>query len=559
MTLPRAKQTKIRVAVVASIALLTSGCATAPGGKSVLSETFASGDPCSNNARNIGIVAGVIGGAILEKVIQGKSGRKVPVVGMALGAAIGGLIGADIDRRRCELSLIAKNNNLDVLMSDIQSSEASFENEQPNTPGLRNSNTSVIGMSLNVIDQGTQFDTGSATPSIAARKVFGEIAEKYHIRPDVGMDKNKAAARNASIRILLIGHTDDTGPSKLNADLSENRAKAIAAIFAEHGFSRSQIFFQGAGETLPIADNNTEEGRAKNRRVEIVDLGSDEAFTAFLEARRPNTSFYRPASPALPAGPAPVMKEIPIDKNFGRKAGKETSSSSAFVAKKTAPAMKTASNAAEPISASSNETKGSPKPVVKQPQSIEIDFGGIPAVSGQFKTVDIGKPTLGSRFSIFSQAYASDDRPMGSCAEDRPRISHGVKSLANDSVLKTSEYLPGAASATWGDSINGNYVGISGVSVLRESGLPPSLPTIKIWKNYTKGTTAKPDYVATPEVNAYRGDKALLYRVFMTSGPIRCLDMVIPNKTPNTAPESNIVYEKSSMIFQASYSPSIVR
>src|SRR5205823_2690461 len=114
--------------------------------------------------------------------------------------------------------------------------------------------------------------------------------------------------------ILLVGHTDDTGSSELNAALSERRARAIARLFYDHGVPIAQVYYQGAGETLPIADNRTEPGRARNRRVEIVDLPDEAALVAYLQDRTPRLEHYRPAAPETPilkADALPLVEAAP--------------------------------------------------------------------------------------------------------------------------------------------------------------------------------------------------------------------------------------------------------
>jgi hypothetical protein len=61
------------------------------------------------------------------------------------------------------------------------------------------------------------------------------------------------------------------------------------------------------------------------------------------------------------------------------------------------------------------------------------------------------------------------------------------------------------------------------------------------------------------DVNAYQGDKALLYRVFPAKGPVRCIDLVIPKGAASTAPGSNIVYLHNSADYQTDFSPAITR
>ena len=73
--------------------------------------------------------------------------------------------------------------------------------------------------------------------------------------------------RIAEIRI--IGHTDSRGADDYNRVLSERRANAVARHLADNGIPAKLIVVEGKGESRPIASNDTEEGRARNRRVEI--------------------------------------------------------------------------------------------------------------------------------------------------------------------------------------------------------------------------------------------------------------------------------------------------
>ena len=82
----------------------------------------------------------------------------------------------------------------------------------------------------------------------------------------------KEITASPNSRVLIEGHTDNipTGKSGSdNMDLSLRRAKAIANILALHGIPKDRISVTGYGETQPINSNDTEEGRAKNRRVEV--------------------------------------------------------------------------------------------------------------------------------------------------------------------------------------------------------------------------------------------------------------------------------------------------
>lgn len=72
-----------------------------------------------------------------------------------------------------------------------------------------------------------------------------------------------------NLKIEVSGHTDNTGTNEYNLKLSENRAKAVANYLIAHGISAARISWKGYGESQPIADNDTSEGKAKNRRTEF--------------------------------------------------------------------------------------------------------------------------------------------------------------------------------------------------------------------------------------------------------------------------------------------------
>jgi outer membrane protein OmpA-like peptidoglycan-associated protein len=78
--------------------------------------------------------------------------------------------------------------------------------------------------------------------------------------------------QNPDIRIMICGHTDAIGTAEYNQTLSENRAGAVRAYLINAGIHPERLEFKGFGKSQPISDNETEEGRAMNRRTEIVIL-----------------------------------------------------------------------------------------------------------------------------------------------------------------------------------------------------------------------------------------------------------------------------------------------
>jgi OmpA-OmpF porin, OOP family len=74
--------------------------------------------------------------------------------------------------------------------------------------------------------------------------------------------------------IVAVGHTDATGPDGYNQKLSIARSEAVKAYLVSKGIEKSRVYTEGKGETQPVADNKTKEGRAQNRRVEIEVVGT---------------------------------------------------------------------------------------------------------------------------------------------------------------------------------------------------------------------------------------------------------------------------------------------
>jgi OOP family OmpA-OmpF porin len=100
------------------------------------------------------------------------------------------------------------------------------------------------------------FATGKSTLETSSDKQVDEIVQ---------MMKN-----NPSLKISVEGHTDNDGVEKSNQTLSEERAKTVMNAIVAKGIDKSRLTSKGWGQSKPIADNRTDDGKAKNRRVEIV-------------------------------------------------------------------------------------------------------------------------------------------------------------------------------------------------------------------------------------------------------------------------------------------------
>jgi len=100
------------------------------------------------------------------------------------------------------------------------------------------------------------FETGKADIKPESQKIIDQIVQMMKDNPD--------------LKISVEGHTDNVGTAQSNQTLSENRARTVMNAIIAKGIDKSRLSSKGWGRTKPVADNSTEEGKAKNRRVELV-------------------------------------------------------------------------------------------------------------------------------------------------------------------------------------------------------------------------------------------------------------------------------------------------
>lgn len=215
--------TTAAIATALAGSLLLSSCATYTG------QTSAPDDP--NRTRNaaligagIGVVAGLLsGGDATER-------RQRALVGAGVGGLAGGAIGAYQDRQEAELRRQMQGTGVDVVRQG--------DNITLNMPG---------GVTF-------AFDKAEVQPQF------------YPVLDNVA---GTLQQYNQTI-IEVAGHTDSVGSDSYNQQLSQQRAEAVANYLNSRGVMRDRMITVGAGETRPIASNDTEQGRAENRRVEIT-------------------------------------------------------------------------------------------------------------------------------------------------------------------------------------------------------------------------------------------------------------------------------------------------
>ena len=176
----------------------------------------------------IGATAGVVGGLVIGGLLGGGTGR-------ILGAGIGGLAGASVgytmDKQIKELKEQTAGSGVDI--KPVDDGQAILVN----------------------LPSGVTFDTDSTVIKPAFRDTLDTVSTSLNKYPNSLID--------------VYGHTDSTGTDPYNQTLSENRARVVADYLTGRGVNPARIRSTGFGKTQPVASNDTPEGRAANRRVEI--------------------------------------------------------------------------------------------------------------------------------------------------------------------------------------------------------------------------------------------------------------------------------------------------
>jgi outer membrane protein OmpA-like peptidoglycan-associated protein len=188
------------------------------------------------NKAQKGAVIGAAGGAILGAVIGnnvGKGGNSE--AGAVIGGVVGGAAGAII------------GNKMDKQAQKI-------EEEIPGAVVERVDDGIVVTFDEN---SGVNFETNKYNINAASQATLDKLTGVLVEYPDTN--------------VLVVGHTDSTGSDEYNMTLSKNRAFAVTNYFTgTKGLNPARFTTNWYGETAPIADNSTAEGRAQNRRVNIV-------------------------------------------------------------------------------------------------------------------------------------------------------------------------------------------------------------------------------------------------------------------------------------------------
>lgn len=198
-----------------SAAILASGCADMT-------------DTQRRTAQGAGI--GAATGAVISAATGGKHVGRDAVIGGAAGALIGNIWSRHMESQKQAMEQATKGTDVDVVR------------------------TADNQLKLN-IPSDISFDTNSANIKPELRAVLEQFAT--------------GLKANTDTLVRVVGHTDSKGSDSVNNPLSQERANTVRDFLADRGVATGRVTTVGRGEREPLSSNETAEGRAKNRRVEI--------------------------------------------------------------------------------------------------------------------------------------------------------------------------------------------------------------------------------------------------------------------------------------------------
>jgi len=214
--------TRTKVAIIALVAgaVVLAGCAQM--------ESVATSPDSAKTRKGAGY--GAAAGAVVGLLSAGNNPFKSAMIGAAVGALAGGSVGYYMDKQEAKLRQQMAGTGVDVVRKG--------DNITLDMPG-------GVTFAFNSSDLNAQF---------------------YPVLDKVGA----TLGEYDKTVIEVAGHTDSVGGDAYNQQLSEKRATSVAAYLASRGVQQARMVTIGAGEAHPVASNDTDEGRAQNRRVEIT-------------------------------------------------------------------------------------------------------------------------------------------------------------------------------------------------------------------------------------------------------------------------------------------------
>jgi outer membrane protein OmpA-like peptidoglycan-associated protein len=190
------------------------------------------GEVVRDNTKTNALIGAAIGAGLgyATNTNKGSEGRKNAIIGAGIGALGGAAVGQYMDKQQAALRAKLAGTGVSV---------------------TRNGDNIILNMPSDVT-----FPTNGDQIAPQFYPVLNSVGEVLNQYPSTYVD--------------VVGHADSVGTDDYNLSLSERRARATADYLYAQRVAKERLFIRGDGETRPVASNDTEDGRSKNRRVEVT-------------------------------------------------------------------------------------------------------------------------------------------------------------------------------------------------------------------------------------------------------------------------------------------------
>ncbi|GGW79011.1 OmpA family protein [Alteromonas halophila] len=490
------KRTYKSVVLALSAPLMLNGCASTDG--------------MSNTA--LGCMGGALAGGVAT--FMGTGDVKKAAIGALAGGIVGCGVGAYIDAREKELEELAQKNSLKPEFERIAI------DKEKGTSFSDDAEENVIA---------SQVSLSTKKPMFASNRA--EVTDPQQLKNLRGFLKGYIKSLDEASKIYVVGHTDSSGSASYNQKLSERRAKFIADELVKVGANPDRIFFEGVGESQPVASNQTEDGKRKNRRFELVDVMLDKRGDKGPERNMvPDEQVVQVAS-AKKTRIENVINDLPV------------------VEKKD---PSTQDKAPEP------KVKASSK---RRSESLGLNGVALSKFDQSYVVAALGERERESSIPFFPTAQADDSHFIGSCAYTAPVAESTLKSYTGRSIqkAKVSESITNLYGTAWYGMAAKTGITVGPIGIEKETLNPTHKPHISFYKNYD-GSATQPDYKYPVSVETYRGDGTVLVRMFAKEDDalMRCTDVVFNTNGDRTTRASAVIYQENQDLMAKSFKMNLV-
>lgn len=410
----------------------------------------------------------------------------------------------DWESRRCKAFAVAA-----AALTEISAEGALLAIPVPGRQGL-------FSTGLRATLTGRLFDHGETRLRENADVDIGRLADRLY--------------RDGRTGLIVVGHSDASGSAEFNLQLSHKRAVMVAKALVRFGIPPGRIMVAGRGETQPIAGNQSEAGRTRNRRIEVFEYRHSEPPVELVGHA------FRPMS---------LRGAIAAERR------------AAEIASAAARNTSDGSLAGYRAVVRARRTEASP-----------FNFGGLPTAQAVERLAvligEVEDPSMWDRLNPSRQARATETAEtldlacIGTDFQDSA-FQEGLLREDNTGEL-WGPWVPklGLYGTVWAGRVNGHLVTLADMAVLAK-GAPETAPTLYV-HHQNKSGAAEADIKAHGAATATMGEEGLLYRAYFEDDawPVRCIDLVFDRNYPGTFRHGKLYYENEGRIYAATYEPEFV-